>query len=346
MAKSKNFLVNKKMFSYKNTITTSFNASDLTDMQEVMNSFPFYVILVDENHNIIMVNNKINIATGKTHDEIIGNYCPKVMHGMDHPFPGCPLEEALEKGCSVERELFDPNSKRWILSCIYITNCITEDGLKIYLHIIQDITEKKEALEALKQSCNKAKEALFEIISTLENIVQTRDPYTGGHQKRVAKLAVAISQKLKFDKEKINAISTAALIHDIGKIEIPASILSKPGALTDLEFSMIKTHSQTGYNLLKKIDFGYPVADIILQHHERLDGSGYPKGLKNDEILFEAKILSVADVVEAMSSHRPYRPALGIDKALAEIESGKSSVYDPLVVQACLDLFYKEDFKF
>ena len=334
------------MFLYKNTIHTSFNSSDLTDMQEVLDSFPYYVFLVDENHNIIMVNNKINIVTGKTDDELIGKYCPKIMHGMNQPFPGCPLEEALKKRCSVERELFDPNSKRWVLSCIYITNCITKDGLKIYLHITQDITEKKEALEALKQSYNKAKEALFEIISTLENIVQIRDPYTGGHQKRVAKLAVAISQKLKFDKERINAISTAALIHDIGKIEIPASILSKPGALTYLEFSMIKTHSQTGYNLLKLIDFGYPVADIILQHHERLDGSGYPKGLKNDEILIEAKILSVADVVEAMSSHRPYRPALGIDKALSEIESGKDKLYDPLVVQACLDLFYKEEFEF
>ncbi|MBE3100898.1 MAG: HD domain-containing protein [Firmicutes bacterium] len=334
------------MFLYKNTIPTSFNSSDLTDMQEVMDSFPFYVILVDENHNIVMVNNKVNILTGKNHDEIIGKYCPKVVHGIDHPFPGCPLEEALEKGCSIERELFDPNSKRWVLSCIYITNCITKDGLKIYLHIIQDITEKKEALEALKQSYNKAKEALFEIIGTLENIVETRDPYTAGHQKRVAKLAVAISQKLKFDKERINAISTAALIHDIGKIEIPTSILSKPTTLTDLEFSMIKTHSQTGYNLLKKIDFGYPVADIILQHHERLDGSGYPKGLKNDEILIEAKILAVADVVEAMMSHRPYRPALGINKALKEIETGKNKLYDPLVVETCLDLFYKEDFKF
>jgi putative nucleotidyltransferase with HDIG domain/PAS domain S-box-containing protein len=317
-------------------------------MQEVMDSFPFYVILVDENHNIVMVNNKVNILTGKNHDEIIGKYCPKVIHGMkmNHPFPGCPLEEAVEKGCSVEKELFDPNSKRWILSCIYITNCITKDGLKIYLHIIQDITEKKEALEALNQSYNKLKEALFEIIGTLENIVETRDPYTAGHQKRVAKLAVAISQKLKFDKERINAISTAALIHDIGKIEIPASILSKPTTLTDLEFSMIKTHSQTGYNLLKKIDFGYPVADIILQHHERLDGSGYPKGLKNDEILIEAKILAVADVVEAMMSHRPYRPALGINKALKEIEAGINKLYDPLVVETCLDLFYKEDFKF
>ena len=228
----------------------------------------------------------------------------------------------------------------------YITNCITKDNIKIYLHIIQDITEKKEALEALKQSYNKAKEALFEIISTLRNIVETIDPYTGGHQKRVAKLAIAISQKLKLDKERINSISTAALIHDIGKIGIPASILSKPTTLTDLEFSMIKTHSQTGYDLLKKIDFGYPVADIVLQHHERLDGSGYPKGLKNDEILIEAKILSVADVVEAMMSHRPYRPALGINKALKEIGTDKNKLYDPLVVETCLDLFYKENFKF
>ena len=223
----------------KNSIHSIFDLTNLTNLQEVLDSFPYYVILVNENHNIVMVNNKINIITGKTHDEIIGKYCPKVMHGMNQPFPGCPLEEALEKGCSIERELFDPNSKKWFQSCIYYTNCVSKDDLKIFLHIIQDITEKKEALEALEQSYNKLKEALFEIISTLENIIETRDPYTAGHQKRVAKLTVAISQKLKFDKERINAISTAALIHDIGKIGIPASILSKPTTLTDLEFSSV-----------------------------------------------------------------------------------------------------------
>ena len=149
------------------------------------------------------------------------------------------------------------------------------------------------------------------------------------------------------NEEKVNAISTAALIHDIGKISIPASILSKPTTLTDIEFAMIKTHPQLGFDITKEIDFlGNLLSDIILQHHERLDGSGYPSGLKDEDILFEAKIIAVADVVEAMASHRPYRPSLGIDQALKEIEKNKGKLYDPGVVDACIKLFRQDKFEF
>jgi len=159
-------------------------------------------------------------------------------------------------------------------------------------------------------------------------------------------LAVPLARELGLSEDKIEGIRIASLIHDIGKIGLPTEILSKPTTLSDLEFSLIKVHSQIGYDILQSIDFSYPVAKIVLQHHERLNGSGYHNHLKGDEILLEARIIGVADVVEAMSSHRPYRPALGIDKALEEISQNKGILYDPEVVDACLKLFKEKKFKF
>jgi len=183
-------------------------------------------------------------------------------------------------------------------------------------------------------------------IETMSKIVEAKDPYTAGHQQRVSQLSTAIAKELNLPPDKIEGIRIASLIHDIGKIGLPAEILSKPSKLTDIEFNLIKGHSQIGYDILKSIDFSYPVAQIVLQHHERLDGSGYPNNLKDDEILLEAKIIGVADVVEAMSSHRPYRPALGIDAALEEIIKNKGILYDPEVVDVCLKLFKEKGFKF
>ena len=162
----------------------------------------------------------------------------------------------------------------------------------------------------------------------------------------MAELAVAVARKLGLDEGVVEATRAAGLLHDIGKLSIPAEILSKPSALSPLEMSLIKTHSQSAYDVLRTIDFPWPVANIVLQHHERMDGSGYPQGLSGDAILMEARILAVADVVEAMSSHRPYRAALGIEAALAEVERGRGVLYDVLVVDACLDLFRVEGFCF
>ncbi|GAG84051.1 unnamed protein product, partial [marine sediment metagenome] len=163
-------------------------------------------------------------------------------------------------------------------------------------------------------------------------IVETRDPYTAGHQLKVSELATAIAREMKLTVDRIEGIRIASLIHDIGKVSIPAEILSNPIKLNEIESSLIKDHSQIGYDILKTIDFPWPVAQIIIQHHEKLDGSGYPQGLKGNKILLEAKIIGVADVVEAMSSHRPYRPTLGIDKALEEISQNRGILYDPEVV--------------
>ena len=173
-----------------------------------------------------------------------------------------------------------------------------------------------------------------------------RDPYTAGHQRRVGELAAAIAQELGLSDDKIHGLRLAASIHDLGKIKVPAEILAKPGKLTNIELMLIKAHAQAGYDILKDIAFPWPIATIVWQHHERLDGSGYPLGLKDDQILFESRIMAVADVVEAMASHRPYRPSLGMEATLAEIERGRGSAYDPAVVDACLKVIREGRFAF
>jgi PAS domain S-box-containing protein len=189
-------------------------------------------------------------------------------------------------------------------------------------------------------------ENLKSAVQAIATAVEMRDAYTAGHQHRVAQLAVAIAHEIGLREEQIEGLFLAATIHDVGKINVPAELLSKPGKLTSLEYQMIQTHVQTGYDIMKGINFPWPIAQIILQHHERLDGSGYPQGLKDEAILPEAKVLAVADVVEAMMSHRPYRQALGVEAALAQVEQNKGRLYDPAAVEACVDLFRNKGFSF
>ncbi len=210
--------------------------------------------------------------------------------------------------------------------------------------VFRDITERQRAEADLKASLEKFRRALDATIQAMGLTIEMRDPYTAGHQRRVSKLSCAIAQEMGISPNQIDGLRMAGDIHDIGKIYIPAEILSKPGQLTDIEFTIIKTHPQVGFDILKAIDFPWPIAQIVLQHHERLNGSGYPAGLKGNEILLEARILLVADVVEAMSSHRPYRPAHGIERALGEIQTQSGQLYDPAVVEACVHLFRDKGF--
>ena len=485
------------------------------NIQGILDAFPGYILLVDSQHHILKANKAVTGITKKNSTTLIGKYCPKVIHGLDHPFPGCPLEESLEKGGAVERELYDPVTARWMISAVYPTEFTTKEGYDIYLHTAFDITEKKNNEEENKLShitqmilaeilqislkdvsldeellmilekltrlpwlarelkgaiflvdetipqnlilktsigldfhikemcCNvpfgrclcglaalhkknvfasniderhvntfpgikphghyclpiisseklfgvinlyveaghpysqkeegllsaisdilahmitrkiaegnlantvtQLRQNLGAIIQAMSATVEFRDPYTAGHQRRVADLARAISDEMGLPREKVDGIRMAGNIHDVGKIAIPSEILSKPGQLSPLEYEMIKTHSQVGYDILKNIDFPWPIAEIVHQHHERLDGSGYPSGIKGSEILLEAKILAVADVVEAMASHRPYRPSRGLDIALDEITTKKGILYDPDVVEACQKLFLEKRFEF
>ena len=199
--------------------------------------------------------------------------------------------------------------------------------------------------EKISETVEQLRKGIDDTIRAMAMIVEERDPYTAGHQERVANLSVAIAQDLNLSEEQINGIRMAGMIHDIGKMNVPAEILSKPTQMSHIELELIKSHAEIGYRILETIAFPYPVAKIVYHHHERINGSGYPQGLKGDEILLEARILTVADVVEAMASHRPYRPALGIDAALEEIEKNRGVLYDDNVADACLRLFREKGFQ-
>ncbi len=209
-----------------------------------------------------------------------------------------------------------------------------------------EIKERVLAEEALMKSVNSLERSIEGTINTLSSIAEIRDPFTGGHQQRVAGLSRAIARELNLSEDEIKSVYVSAMLHDIGKISIPGEILVKTGELNPIEFKYIMQHSQAGYDILKMIEFPWPVAQIVLQHHENLDGSGYPQGLTGDGILLYAKIIRVADVIESMVSHRPYRKALGIDLAIQEIRDHAKVLYDPRVVQACVDLFEKKNFSF
>lgn len=228
------------------------------------------------------------------------------------------------------------------------TRLLTElaDDLAYGILSLRTRAERDRIAHAHAHHAEILQRSLEQFVWAIAYTVEARDPYTAGHERRVGELAVAIAHELGLSEERIRGIHLAASIHDLGKIQVPAEILSKPGKLSDIEFMLIKTHPQAGYDILKDVDFPWPIADIVHQHHERMDGSGYPQGLKDGQILFESRIMAVADVVEAMSSHRPYRAALGIESALKEIERGRGTVYDTTVADACLRLFREERFGF
>jgi PAS domain S-box-containing protein len=248
---------------------------------------------------------------------------------IDHREPGVYDEESAEMARAFASQV-----------------AIAIENARLYEEAQRELAERKRTEEELQQSFETLRRAFEGTVTVLVSAVEMRDPYTAGHQRRVTQLACAIANEMDLPQEQIEGIRMAGLIHDIGKINVPAEILSKPSQLTDLEFGLIKMHPQTGHDVLKAIEFPWPVAQIVLQHHERMNGSGYPQGLSGEEIILEARILGVADVVEAMASHRPYRSARGIDKALEEISQNRSILYDPEVVDACLKLFTEKGFTF
>jgi len=211
---------------------------------------------------------------------------------------------------------------------------------------MRDVTAQKLVEEELNNTLGSLRRSLDVIIKTLSRAVESRDPYTSGHQHRVSDLARAIAQDMDLPLDVIDGIRMAGVIHDVGKISVPSEILSKPGRLHYMEMGLIQIHPTIGFEILRNIDFPWPVAAIVLQHHERMDGSGYPYGLMGEDILLEARIISVADVVEAMSSHRPYRASIGVEDALQEIESGSGILYDPRVVSVCVKLIRKKGYTF
>jgi len=226
-----------------------------------------------------------------------------------------------------------------------------------FIEELQEMHEKTTDLEKVKirynqlerelqQSDEKLQKFIKGIAYIIAEIVEIRDPYLRGHHQRVSRLATAIAQEMKLPQDKIEGVKIASLVHDVGKVNLPTEIVSKPSKLVEVEFNLLKHHPRTGYEILKKVDFPWPIAEIVFQHQEKIDGSGYPRGLRGAEILIEAKILGVANVVEAMSSYKAYRPALSIDESLAEISKYENILFDTEVVNTCLKLFKEKGFKF
>jgi len=249
-----------------------------------------------------------------------------------------PVEEMLELE-QIKRD----GTKVWTeVSISYLNDKF--NNIIGFLGVSRDITERKNAETKIEESFKSLRKVLEASIQSMGKTTELRDPYTAGHQKRVGILAYEIAMALGLSEEQSNGVRLAGAIHDIGKIYVPAEILSKPGILSTNELNIIKAHPEVGHDILKNIDFPWPIAQIVLQHHERLDGSGYPYNLKEKEILLEAKIVGIADVIEAMASHRPYRPALGVKKAIKELEKNKGILYDPDIVDVCIEIIKNVDY--
>jgi PAS domain S-box-containing protein len=319
-----------------------------TKYQAMLESVDAQITLVDRNLRILWANEKAKAIFGHN---IVGKSCCEALYGIKEicsDESSCMTRSAFKDGGTVRRHSIKMStadgSDRYFEGTARVVGRDSDGKPSVVVKIYNDVTGRRVAEKELQDSMKSLRRNLSGTIKAIARTVETRDAYTAGHQKRTTEIARAIAFEMGLSKEVISCIRMAGVIHDLGKISVPAEILSKPGKISASEYSLIKQHPQTGYNILKGIDFNWPVADIVLQHHERLDGSGYPNNLQKDEILLEARIIGVADVIEAMASHRPYRPALGLDDAFEEITMKRGIKYDPDVVDASIDLFTKKGF--
>ncbi len=305
-------------------------------------------IIVAQSGVLKFVNPKALEMTGYSQEELLAKPFTEFIHPEDREMVTARFRERVA-GSSHYPE-------------IYPFRCLTKSGKIVWaeinavfftwegrgatLNFLTDITARKEAEDRIRQNLDRLKKSIEAITQVISATVEARDPYTAGHQERVSKLAQAIALEMGLSPEQADGIRVAGAIHDLGKLSIPAEILSKPAKLTNIEYNLIKFHAQIGHDILKGIEFPWPIARMIIEHHERMDGSGYPRNLKREDILLESRIIGVADVVESMASYRPYRPALGIDKAIEEISKQRGILYDAEVVDACLRLLKEKHFKF
>ena len=314
-----------------------------------------YRVLFEDSRDAIYLNNQegelidFNLSTlelfGYSREEMLGINTKAVFVNPDE-YRGLQ-DEIAQKGSVREFKAKLRKKDGTEMDCL-ITSTVRQakDKSKLgYQGIIRDISELVSSRKQIDKTLNDLRKALGGTIEAMALTVETRDPYTAGHQRRVSNLARGIATEMGVSEDQIQGVRMAGVIHDIGKISVPGEILSKPGKISQNEFGIIKEHPQVGYNILKTVDFSWPIAQIVLQHHERMDGSGYPNGISGENILLEARILAVADVVEAMASHRPYRAALGINLALNEISKNRGSSYDSKVVDACLRLFNEKGYR-
>ncbi|MDD5131731.1 MAG: PAS domain S-box protein [bacterium] len=316
-------------------------------LSKVMNAVADPIFVKDRYHKWVLLNDTYCKFMGYKREDLIGK----------SDFDFFPKEQA-EVFWARDEIVFndlkeDTNEEQFTAADGKVHNILTkktlyvdDQGEKFIVGIIQDVTQQKITEGNLLESYRKLQHTLEGTANALATALEKRDPYTAGHEKRVAKLACAIAEEMGLSKDTVAGIRVTAFLHDIGKIVVPAEILSKPSRLNEFEYSIVKTHPEVGYEILKELEFPWPVAQVVLQHHERLNGTGYPKGLNGESIIQEARIMAVADVTEAMCSHRPYRPSLGIEKALDELKQYRGTLYDPVVVDACITVFTKRNFKF
>jgi len=300
------------------------------------------VALFDEEGRVLRCNAATTVLAGRGFDDIVGRRCFEVFHGGIAFHPDCPQQRALDSG-QTETSTIEQGG-HWLRITF---QPLTDEGGRVCggVHMVTDVSDLKHAEEGLLESLTAQQTITDGVIAALARTIEVRDPYTAGHQRRVSELGAAMALHMGLGEERAEGVRVAGMLHDVGKITIPAEILSKPGLLTTMEFQLIKEHAQAGFEILKTIHFPWLVAEMALQHHERQDGSGYPAALSGDDILPEARILAVADVVEAMASHRPYRSALGIVAALEEVHSGAGTRYEADAVAAC-ELVFARGFAF
>jgi PAS domain S-box-containing protein len=314
----------------------------------ILNSISDGMIITDRHFKILFINRAFSTVSSIDASNLIGYKCHDVFSCNLCFSPDCPLTKLLSAG---DQLVFDdePHCKNgkhapWIVT---ISAYRDESGdIDGYVERFTDASAFRRIKQALSRSHDRLRRNMGAIIHALSTTIEKRDPYTAGHQRRVTKLCRAIATHMDFDWERIQGLRMAAAIHDLGKINVPSAILNKPGPISEHELAIIELHPYTAYEILKDIQFPWPLAETIYQHHERLDGSGYPRQLKGEEILLEARILAVADVVESIASFRPYRPELGLEAALAEIESNKGILYDSSVVEICIKLIKRHGFDF
>lgn len=324
-------------------------------LQSVIDATPDFIYVKDFEHRFILVNRSFAQSQNLEPREMIGRpdtdfFSEEVCLG--NPEKGIAGFHADDLQAFQGQLVQNPGTHvTWADGSVHIYDTykipLTDQSGKIYAAMVfgRDSTERQKAEEKGEAASHALQRTLQSFIDAVADVTEIRDPYTAGHQRRAATLAAAIAREMELDDSRIENLVMAAKIHDIGKMYVPADILSKPGKLTDIEFSMIITHAQGSYDILWKAEFSQPVALIVLQHHERIDGSGYPNGLKGEQMLTESRILAVADVVEAIASNRPYRTTFGIERALDEISNHRGELYDSDVVDACLKLFNEKGFK-
>lgn len=320
-----------------------FSGLNISLAQAIIDSVSFRVAFLDSSHNVLLINKITLQKLSINPEDFIGKKCPHFRPAEKCDI--CPLEKAILNPSAEECEYFDPRSKRWFHSIVFPLPFSTDAGLRTFALIVIDISDKKKAEQERDAARGRYEVMAHGTIEIIQTIIGKKDPYQVEHQVEVSRLATAIAVAMGLQPSVIEGIGIAAQIHDLGKIAIPSEILMRPGRIIDQEYALIKTHPREGFDILRNVEFPFPLAEIVYQHHERINGSGYPRGLTGPDILIEAKILAVAEVVAAMSAHRPYRPALGIDDILQHIEEKRGILYDSGVVDACVRLIREKRYR-